>query len=135
MRVVQALMGGRWSPVAITWIGALLLPAVTFPLVWAAGGSAAGAAASVFVVGYGMSNGILTIARGTLPLHLFGPVGYATRIGQLALPVILAQAAAPLLSAPLISGWAPSMVFLTMGLVGVVAMACLLPLLGRRGQR
>lgn len=38
--------------------------------------------------------GLESIARGTLPLDLFGPSGYATLMGQLAMPSLLAQAAA-----------------------------------------
>src|SRR4029077_15330426 len=35
---------------------------------------------------YGAGNGILTIARGTLPLAVFGPVGFGRRVGLLAMP-------------------------------------------------
>ncbi len=135
MRILQAAMGRRWSPVAIAWIGAALFPVVAFPLAWSSGQTWLGTAALVFVLGYGASNGILTIARGTLPLHLFGPAGYATRIGQLALPVILAQAAAPLLFAPLIDAGSASRVFDALGLASLAAAAGLLPLLGQRRRR
>jgi hypothetical protein len=37
----------------------------------------------------------MTISRGTLPLALFHPSGYATLIGRLAFPTLLAQAIAP----------------------------------------
>lgn len=132
VRIVQALLGQALSPLAITWIGAGLLPVLTFPLAFAAGTPLLWLAALGFVLGYGLSNGILTIARGTLPLFRFGAEGYATRIGQLALPVILAQAAAPLLSAPFIAAWQAGSVFLALALVAVAAAACLLPLSGRR---
>src|SRR5438067_13012858 len=39
-----------------------------------------------FSVLYGAGNGILTIVRGTLPLAIFGPMGYGRRIGLLAAP-------------------------------------------------
>lgn len=128
IRVLQATLGRALSPLAVAWVGAVLLPLVTLPLAAAAGTPLLHAAALAFVLGYGLSNGILTIARGTLPLYLFGPEGYATRIGQLALPVILAQAAAPLASAPLIAGWPAKLVFLALGLVAVAAAVCLAPL-------
>ena len=38
-----------------------------------------GVAAPAFAILHGMGNGILTIAKGTLPLHVFGPVGYGAR--------------------------------------------------------
>ena len=38
----------------------------------------------------------ITIARRTLPLSLFGPVGYGATIGRLAGPFLIMQAIAPL---------------------------------------
>jgi hypothetical protein len=43
-----------------------------------------------------MGNGILTIARGTLPLAIFGPKDYGYRLGLIGAPARMAQAAAPL---------------------------------------
>ena len=51
--------------------------------------------AMVFAVMHGAGNGILTIAKGTLPLALFGPQGYGERQGLLMVPARLAQALAP----------------------------------------
>lgn len=48
---------------------------------------------------YGAGNGILTIARGTLPLALFGPQRYGVRMGLLARPVLIAQACGPIAAA------------------------------------
>jgi hypothetical protein len=50
-----------------------------------------------FVLLHGGGNGMLTIARGTLPLALFGPVGYGLRTGILAAPARILQGGAPLL--------------------------------------
>ncbi|WP_294167119.1 MFS transporter [Pseudomonas sp.] len=55
--------------------------------------------AFVAIALYGAGNGILTIARGTLPLALFGPQGYGARMGLLARPVLVAQACGPIASA------------------------------------
>jgi MFS family permease len=54
-----------------------------------------GPAAAVFAVLHGMGNGILTIAKGTLPLAVFGPAGFGARQGLLGAPARLLQAAAP----------------------------------------
>jgi len=54
------------------------------------------AALSFFVILYGAGNGLLTIARGTVPLALFGPSGYGERTGLLGAPARAAQALAPL---------------------------------------
>ena len=52
------------------------------------------AAVTAFAVLHGAGNGLLTIAKGTLPLAIFGPVGYGLRSGVLAAPARAAQAAA-----------------------------------------
>ncbi|TXN07238.1 MFS transporter [Methylobacterium sp. WL103] len=44
---------------------------------------------------YGAGNGIYSIARGTVPLGLFGPERYAALVGRLARPGLVAQALAP----------------------------------------
>ncbi|HUA77275.1 MAG TPA: MFS transporter, partial [Acetobacteraceae bacterium] len=85
-------------------------------------------AAPAFAVLYGMSNGILTINRGTLPMAIFGPMGYATRLGWLAMPVLLAQAAAPTLAAPVIAAITPASFFLLAGLLAALAGLFLLAL-------
>lgn len=50
----------------------------------------------LFAMFYGAGNGILTIARGTLPLALFGPLGFGRRVGMISLPARAAGAFAPL---------------------------------------
>ncbi|UVK41856.1 MFS transporter [Mesorhizobium sp. AR07] len=51
---------------------------------------------------YGAGIGLESIARGTLPLALFGSNGYAQLMGRLAMPSLIAQAAAPSLGALLL---------------------------------
>lgn len=51
--------------------------------------------AALFAVFHGAGNGILTIAKGTLPLVLFGPHGYGHRQGLLMVPARIAQALSP----------------------------------------
>jgi MFS family permease len=51
--------------------------------------------AAAFAVLYGAGNGLLTIARGTVPLAIFGPLGYGERTGLLGAPARAAQALAP----------------------------------------
>lgn len=54
-------------------------------------------AITAFAVLHGAGNGLLTIAKGTLPLAIFGPVSYGLRNGILAAPARAAQAASPLI--------------------------------------
>jgi MFS family permease len=48
-----------------------------------------------FAALHGAGNGLITIARGTLPLAIYGPVGYGLRTGILAAPARVSVAAAP----------------------------------------
>jgi hypothetical protein len=53
------------------------------------------ALAAVFAIMYGMANGLLTIARGTVPLALFGAAGYGILMGRIGGPYLVVQAVAP----------------------------------------
>jgi MFS family permease len=57
------------------------------------------AAAAAFAVMFGMANGLLTIARGAVPLALFGAAGYGHLMGRIAGPYLVMQAIAPLVLA------------------------------------
>jgi hypothetical protein len=52
--------------------------------------------------------GIMSIARGTVPLALFGAPGYAVLMGRLATPSSLAQAISPLLGALVLESGGPT---------------------------
>ena len=54
-----------------------------------------GAAAAAFALLHGAGNGVMTVARGTLPLAIFGPGGYGARQGLIGAPARLLQALAP----------------------------------------
>ncbi|MFY9693188.1 MAG: MFS transporter, partial [Xanthobacteraceae bacterium] len=51
--------------------------------------------AAIFAIMFGMANGLLTIARGTVPLVLFGPGGYGRLVGRIGGPFLAVQAIAP----------------------------------------
>jgi hypothetical protein len=54
-----------------------------------------GIAAIVFVVAYGLGNGVLTIVRGVAPVELFGKEGLGGLLGYLARAILYAKAIAP----------------------------------------
>ena len=54
-----------------------------------------GLAGAVFTLLHGAGNGVLTIAKGTLPLALFGSANYGARQGLLMVPARFAQALSP----------------------------------------
>jgi MFS family permease len=56
-------------------------------------------AAAAFAVMFGMANGLLTIARGAVPLALFGAAGYGHLMGRIGGPFLVMQAIAPLVLA------------------------------------
>ena len=58
----------------------------------------------LFCMLYGMSNGVLTIIRGTLPRLLFGARHYGAITGAMAAPSLLSKAAGPLVAAAILSG-------------------------------
>ncbi len=83
-----------------------------------------GPSAAVFAIFHGLGNGVLTIAKGTLPLVLFGPSGYGHRQGLLMVPARLAQALAPWLFGLLLDRWGSGAMWFTAAL-GMAAFAAL----------
>jgi predicted MFS family arabinose efflux permease len=106
LRNVHPLLSARLATLAHP-IGAIVLLA------------AGPASASVFAVLHGAGNGILTIAKGTLPLALFGAHGYGARQGWLMLPARVAQALAPFLFGLALDAWGANALWLS----GAISMA------------
>lgn len=122
-RMVEWSLGGRMNLLVRARLAAALSPVSL--LVLLLGGPLA---APGFALLYGMSNGILTINRGSLPMAIFGPAGYASLLGWLAVPVLLAQAGAPTLAAPLLDALSPQGVVMAAAGATAVAVLLLLPL-------
>ncbi|WP_374332849.1 MFS transporter [Aestuariivirga sp.] len=72
-------------------------------------------AAIVFAVLYGASNGLVTIAKGAVPLMLFGTKGYGEVLGVISAPNLILNAAAPLLFALLLEVVTPQASLLIAG--------------------
>jgi hypothetical protein len=92
---------------------------------------APGAYAFAFL--HGAGNGVLTIAKGTLPLALFGPVGYGLTQGLIGGPGRALQAAAPLLFGLALDRWGVQAIWLTSGLA-LVAFLMLLAIRLPKGE-
>jgi predicted MFS family arabinose efflux permease len=102
-RVLEASALQRFHPLVAARLATIAHPAAAALLALFGPAFAAG-----FAVLHGAGNGILTIARGTVPLALFGPENYGYRLGLIGAPARLVQAAAPLLFGVLIDrigGW------------------------------
>jgi hypothetical protein len=72
--------------------------------------------APAFTILYGGGNGILTIARGTLPLAVFGPVGFGRRVGLLAMPARVSGAVAPLVLGLLMQSFGANVLWISAAL-------------------
>jgi len=67
---------------------------------------------AVFCILYGLSNGILTIVRGTIPQAMFGRQNYGAISGAMAGPSLLAKAAGPLVAAAILRAYPQPFAFL-----------------------
>lgn len=112
----------RFHPLVSARMAAAAHPVAAVALV-----SFGGPAAYAFALLHGAGNGILTIAKGTLPLTLFGPAGYGKRMGWLGAPSRILQAAAPLIFGAALTAWGLSAIWLTAG-IGLASMVALLML-------
>ncbi len=92
---------------------------------------------AVALILYGGGIGLESIAKGTLPLALFGSEGYATLMGKLAVPGLLVQAVAPFIGALLIDRLGPSAMLAIVWVLAAanVASAVLLMVLHRSRGR
>jgi predicted MFS family arabinose efflux permease len=88
-------------------------------------------AAAIFGVLHGAGNGILTIAKGTLPLAFFGSVGYGRRQGVLMVPARAAQALAPWMFGLFLQSWGIGALWVSAGL-SFLAFAVLMLLTANR---
>jgi len=104
-RIADFMTGGRLHPLWLVRI-AMALMACAFTLLVVVGFSPA--VAAVFALMFGAANGVVTIARGALPLALFGAVGYGRVVGRIARPAQICQALAPFVLATVIDRWSGS---------------------------
>lgn len=120
-RLCEFVFARNVHPLAMARL-ALAVLAAAFAVVWLAGLTPLTAAA--FAVMYGMANGLLTIARGTVPLALFGAAGYGGVIGRIAGPSLVMQAAAPFVLAVIAERTSDSLALAAVALFALIALAC-----------
>jgi MFS family permease len=110
-RIVEFGLLRSFSPIFSARLAAALHPmGAVFLVVVGAPGIVA------FALLHGAGNGMITIAKGTLPLAVFGPQGYGLRSGLLSAPARTLQAAAPFLFGLLLDQVGISAVGLSAGL-------------------
>lgn len=119
-RFAEFALGRRLHPVWSTLLAGLMMAAgaalLYFKLEFAA----------IAIMAYAMGAGVSYIVRGTLPLVMFGPDGYATLMGKLVMPSLIAQALAPWAAALALSHYGngvffPMLLALTLANVAVVS--------------
>ncbi|WP_084506983.1 MFS transporter [Geminicoccus roseus] len=91
------MMVGRYHHPIWTKAAASLAVAIGLGTLWAGFPIVA-----ITLMFYGAGIGLDSIARGTLPLSLFGAKGYAALMGRLAMPSLIAQAVTPFMGAVLL---------------------------------
>jgi len=133
-RLVEAGFLTRYHPLLSARLSTLMHPLGAVLLaIWG------GPMAAVFASLHGAGNGILTIARGTVPLAVFGPKDYGYRLGLLGAPARISQAAAPLAFGLLIERYGAGALVVSSGLCLSAAAALLLVAskadVGCRGHR
>jgi len=95
-RLGDIAMGSRGSALRLNLVVGILLPCC---FIISLLGQASVLGTSLFVLGYGAINGLSTLVRATLPLTLFDPGLYASRMGTLLMPSFFLSALAPSLYA------------------------------------
>jgi predicted MFS family arabinose efflux permease len=98
-RVGEMTVGRRLAAQTVGRLSFALLPCALLALLFFGRRQTAMA---VFCILYGLSNGIVTIVRGTVPQLLFGTRNYGAISGALSGPSLLAKAAGPLAVAAVI---------------------------------
>ena len=91
-RALDYLGGARWDGLTTGLIAATVLP-LSFLLLMI--GGPAEYAVFGFLALYGMANGIMTVARATMPLVFYDQADYARAASRIAFPQSLLSAAAP----------------------------------------
>ncbi len=121
-RMGEILMGRRLRATDLGLIAFGLLPAA---IAIFAGLGFSWSAAVIFAVLYGASNGLVTIAKGAVPLMLFGPKGYGEVLGIISAPNLVLNAAAPLLFALLLTAVSAQTALLMAGAAALASSLCM----------
>lgn len=98
-RAVEMTFGQKLHAITLARLSLFTLPFSFIVLIL---GGANFSMALAFTLLLGVSNGLVTIVRGALPLAIFGARGYATVLGTLAMPYLVMYAVAPLAYAVLV---------------------------------
>ncbi len=133
-RVIEGLFGARYHPIwtMVASCAAMMLGLVAMTAV--ADVAVLTAAMIVYAAGYG----IMWIARGTLPLALFGAERYPVLMGRLAFPSLIVQALAPFAAALIVEHYGIAAMVAGLSViaaVNVISVVALWRLCGRAARQ
>jgi MFS family permease len=117
-RLAEFASGGRMHPLDLTLFACALLPA---SLAFAPFAGLGTAAALIFSIGGGCANGLVTIARGAVPLVLFDPRAYGAITGRIGAPAFWFSALAPFAVALVLDHGGPMAALAALALPAVAA--------------
>jgi MFS family permease len=120
-RLIEFIFARNLHPLNLARFAVILL-VTAFAMLAVLGISVPTAAA--FALMFGAANGLITIARGAVPLALFGASGYGALIGRIAGPSLLMQAAAPLALALVIERTSDPAALACAAAFAMIALAC-----------
>lgn len=126
-RLVEMFFGRHYHPIWTMVASTVLIAAGLI----AAGMAILLSGAPVIAVGlvlYGAGIGIKSIARGTLPLALYGATGYAALMGRLAMPSLVAQSLSPSLGAFLLDQFGATATLVALTGLAIVNVASVIAL-------
>ena len=121
-RLWEIIWGKSIAPVGLGRLAIGLLPLAFIVLL---GAGADWLTAAVFTAIFGLSNGLVTVVRGAVPLALFGAEGYGTILGIVATPILLFNALSPMLFALIVDAWGyrfGTWILLVLAVASMVAM-------------
>jgi len=106
------------------WIArfAVAMLVLAFVMLWLIGLSTP--VAFAFAIMFGIANGLITIARGAVPLALFGAVGYGGIIGRIAGPALIVTSIAPVVVAFIAERAGDPIALASVAAFGLLSLVC-----------
>lgn len=118
IRFLEMVLGQKMSAVSVGLVAAALVPAALVVLML---GGTAITAGVLFAVIYGMGQGLESIAKGIVPLALFGTQGYGAILGKIAMGGLFVSSGAPWIFAVVRESWGPMAGLILMTVAGALA--------------
>ncbi|MBN8967069.1 MAG: MFS transporter [Rhizobiales bacterium] len=120
-RFADFISGGRLHAV---WVARISMGTMVFAFALLVLVGITPAHAVLFAILFGAANGVMTIARGALPLSMFGPAGFGRVVGRISRPGLILQAAAPFVLAFAMDRWSDQAALEIMVAMVLLSLGC-----------